>query len=77
MKANIMSLECSGCHIEIKFGQEHRHQSKVLWENCYMDIRITPARKTHWQYIGSIKADYLVLAAVDANVKQKSSCSGN
>lgn len=57
-----MTLKCSKCHTEIKAGEEYRHQFKVLCEDCYIDMRNTRTRKTHWQYLKSIKTDYLIPA---------------
>ena len=50
---------CSHCHKKIKKGQAYHCHIKVLCEDCYVDTYAPYARKTHWQYIGSIKADYL------------------
>jgi hypothetical protein len=70
-------LPCSRCERIVSPEKAYAWKTAALCEECCMDLRTVRTRKTHWQYIGSIKADYLVLAAVDANVKQKSSCSGN
>jgi len=51
---------CSICHAKIKDGEECNHNLKVLCEDCCMNIRMTRVRKTHWQYLGSIKTQYLI-----------------
>ncbi len=51
---------CGVCRAEIKAGDEFDHRSEVLCEDCYMDIRSTRIRKTHWRYLGSIKNEYLI-----------------
>ena len=51
---------CSICDSEIKAGEEYEHNSKVLCEECCIDIRTPRVRKTHWQYLRSIKTGYLV-----------------
>ena len=57
-----MLIKCSQCHAEIKTGEEHYHQANVLCEDCWMVARVTRRRKTHWQYLKSIKTDYLIPA---------------
>ena len=51
---------CSVCHTGIKEGEEYNHNSKVLCEDCSINVRMSRVRKTHWQYIGSIKTEYLI-----------------
>jgi len=51
---------CSICHTGIKEGGEYSHNSKVLCEDCCINVRTSRVRKTHWQYVGSIKAEYLI-----------------
>ena len=55
-----MTLKCNKCHKKIKAGEEYRHHLMALCEACSLDIRMTRSRKTHWQYLGSIKTEYLV-----------------
>ncbi len=55
--------KCSKCLTVIE-GEEYHHYSKVLCEDCYMDVCMPRARKTHWQYLRSIKTDYLIEAKV-------------
>jgi hypothetical protein len=53
-------IYCSVCRIKIKAKEEHKLNSKVLCENCCIDIRSPRFRKTHWQYLSSIKTGYLI-----------------
>jgi len=53
-------IYCSMCHTKINAGEEYNHNFKVLCEKCYIDIRTPRGRKTHWQYLRSIKTEYLV-----------------
>ncbi len=50
---------CGKCLREISEKERYEHQSENLCEDCYMDARATRSRKTHWQYIRSVKAEYL------------------
>lgn len=54
-----MTLKCSRCREEISMGKEYLHNFKLLCEDCCLDIRLSRVRKTHWQYIRSIKTEYL------------------
>ena len=36
------------------------HRESLYCENCYFDLMAPRTRKTHWQYISSIKSDYIV-----------------
>jgi len=51
---------CSTCRKEIKEGETYHHNFKGLCEDCCMDMRTPRTRKTHWQYLRSIKTEYLV-----------------
>jgi hypothetical protein len=51
---------CSICRTEIKAGEAHIYNIKVLCEDCCLNIRMTRVRKTHWQYLKSIKTEYLI-----------------
>lgn len=53
-------LKCCNCHVGIAPGKEYIHQSEIFCGDCAMDIRTPRVRKTHWQYIGSIKTKYLI-----------------
>ena len=57
-----MPLKCSKCQTEMKRGEEYHHLSEVLCEDCCMDTLTPRARKTHWQYLKSIKTEYLIPA---------------
>lgn len=57
-----MPIICSKCHAVIKAAEAHHHQASVLCEACWMDVRAKRTRKTHWQYLNSIKTDYLIPA---------------
>ncbi len=57
-----MVRTCSNCQKEIKPGEEYPQCSKILCEDCYLDICFPRTRKTHWQYLRSIKTDYLLPA---------------
>ena len=52
--------KCSKCETEIKLGEEYNHHLKILCEDCCIDIRMPRVRKMHWQYLGSIKIEYLI-----------------
>ena len=51
---------CGSCGREVEVGGVYHYQGKMLCEVCCMDVRIRRGRKTHWQYIGSIKSEYLI-----------------
>ncbi len=53
-------LLCNKCQKRISSGKEYQYKSKVYCEDCCVAIRTPLARKTHWQYIGSIKGSYLI-----------------
>jgi len=54
-----MLTKCSKCKTKIQVGKEYNDHSKILCEDCYVDVRMPRVRKTHWQYLGSIKTEYL------------------
>ena len=54
-----LPAKCSKCKTKIQVGKEYSDHSKILCEDCYVDVRMPRVRKTHWQYLGSIKAEYL------------------
>ena len=54
-----MPTECSKCRRQLRGNDAYHDQRTVLCEACYMENRKQYARKTHWRYIRSIKADYL------------------
>ena len=51
--------KCDRCDIKVVKGEERDFNSRILCEDCYIDIRTPRVRKTHWQYLGSIKTEYL------------------
>jgi len=51
---------CCICRTKIKAGEEYNHNLKVLCEDCCLNIRTPSVRKTHWQYLNSIKTEYLI-----------------
>jgi len=55
-----MLTKCSKCKKEIQFGKGYNFNSKIFCEDCHIDIRMPRARKTHWQYLNSIKTEYLI-----------------
>jgi hypothetical protein len=59
VKSKSTQIFCSKCRKKIRIGNEYHYNAKVLCEDCCIDLRTPRARKTHWQYISSIKDDYL------------------
>jgi len=57
---NQNNLICGTCGKMIEPENTFIYRSKVFCEECCIDARTPRVRKTHWQYIGSIKADYLI-----------------
>jgi hypothetical protein len=55
---------CGRCGRPQEEADLYRHRAQVLCEECCLDARQEHKRKTHWQYIGSIKGDYLRLASI-------------
>jgi hypothetical protein len=55
-----MLTKCSKCKTEIMVREEYNHHLKVLCEDCCIDIHTPRVRKTHWQYLKSIKTEYLI-----------------
>lgn len=53
-------IYCGICHEEINTEEKYEHHAKVLCENCCINIRTRRVRKTHWQYLRSIKTGYLI-----------------
>lgn len=54
-----MLTECSKCHMQIRVNEQYNDKQTMVCETCYMEIRKSYARKTHWRYIRSIQVDYL------------------
>lgn len=53
------AFRCGRCHADLVPDEVYRVGNDLLCESCCLDRRITRPRKTHWQYISSIKRDYL------------------
>jgi len=53
------TVRCEGCGAPRQRQAIYRHRNRMLCEDCCLDARLSPARKTHWQYIGSVKTDCL------------------
>ncbi len=51
---------CSHCHKPIMPKEIYHFRAVMLCEDCCIDLRSSRPRKTHWQYIRSIKGDYLI-----------------
>ena len=58
-RSEVGAINCVKCHKLIKAGDEFRHRSDMLCEDCYIDARMDRNRKTHWQYLSCIKTQYL------------------
>ncbi len=56
---------CDRCGGQLTAESSFRHLSEVLCEECYIQARMPLKRKTHWQYIGSIKGQYFRETSVD------------
>ncbi len=54
---------CNICGSQMESGETYHHRGKILCEDCCLDMRMPRARKTHWQYLRSIKREYLRPAA--------------
>jgi len=63
--------ECAGCRKPLTKGASHRYQGKNWCEDCAMEARHTRRRKTHWQYLKSIRTDYLQLSRPTAPEKNQ------
>ena len=51
---------CSECGKLVAAGESYLYHSKVLCEDCFLDARMRPGRKTHYQYLKTIKTEYLI-----------------
>lgn len=54
-----MKINCTECRKEIRVEEGYRHLSKILCEECCMVARMPRVRKAHWQYLKSIKTEYV------------------
>ena len=59
MKTDQDKLACHRCGKTIMGDAIHKMRNNVFCEDCCMEIHMTPKRKTHWQYLTSIKTEYL------------------
>jgi|GEM_PF-1153511 len=50
---------CTLCKKRLNAGEVYRHLSRPYCEVCCIDLRMTRTRKTHHQYVRSIKTEYL------------------
>lgn len=50
---------CGRCGAALPPGAEYAHRGETLCQDCCLAARQTRPRKTHWQYLGAIKTDYL------------------
>ncbi len=50
---------CSFCRTRLNEKEAYAFRKNILCETCCMTIRMPRIRKTHWQYLTSIKQDYL------------------
>lgn len=51
---------CRRCGVKIAEQETRLVKEEILCEDCFMEEQIPYSRKTHWQYIGSIKTEYLL-----------------
>lgn len=58
-------LVCGNCNTPIENGAEYRYNGKILCEGCCITVRWPRVRKTHWQYIPSVKTGYILRDASD------------
>ena len=57
---SIDRAKCSSCGANIPVEDGYTYESKFVCEDCYIDLRSPKTRKTHWQYIKSVKTEYLI-----------------
>jgi hypothetical protein len=50
---------CDQCNRKIEGDAQHKYHALVLCEDCFLETKMTRKRKTHWQYLTSIKMEYL------------------
>jgi recombinational DNA repair protein (RecF pathway) len=53
------TIPCDACNVRIAPEDIYRYQARRLCSDCCMEARLPRTRKVHWQYLKSIKADYL------------------
>ena len=66
---------CQICGRRLHADEVYRHRARTLCEDCCLDVRTPHRRKTHWQYIGSIRGDYLIPARGGQRGQKTSSSS--
>ena len=54
------TIKCYKCLKTIKNCESFSCKDKLFCEDCAMEIRMHRSRKTHWQYLRSIKVEYLI-----------------
>lgn len=60
--------KCSICGERVMASNCYKNKEKNICEDCYIETRINRSRKTHWHYIKSVKADYLVPSKTENNL---------
>ena len=53
---------CQRCDRKLLPVQEYQLKDRELCEDCCIEERLPTVRKTHWQYVKSIKDKYLIKA---------------
>lgn len=56
---------CAICKSKLMEHEAYGFRNHTLCETCCMTARMSRSRKTHWQYLSSIKRDYLQPAEAD------------
>jgi len=59
---------CSICGERITTSNYYQNKEEIMCEECYLEARVDRGRKTHWQYIKSVKNDYLVPSKAKDNI---------
>ena len=54
------SPTCSVCRAKIAANDIYHHGGMTMCEACCITLRTPRMRKPHWQYIRSVKTEYLV-----------------
>ena len=52
-------IPCDACGLHTKPKDTYRYQARSLCAQCCMEARMPRTRKPHWQYLSSIRTDYL------------------
>ena len=60
VNSNKLETLCNNCGKSILSENVYFHNEKALCEDCCLCIRTPLSRKTHWQYLKSIKNEYLI-----------------